>query len=223
MRIVSVAAAVLALSMPLAGQAPGGRMKADPDIKAAGGAALPAGWQARLDESYAKIENLKFVTMGTGFHSTTGPAAIFYQPTTTAKGNYQVKATFTQTKLSAHPEAFGLFIGGANLQGDGQKYTYFEVRQDGQFLIKRRIGAQTPTIRDWTDNKAVTKPDAKGKYTNTLSIVVGKDTVKFLINGTEVASQPRNAVDAEGIAGLRINHNLDVHIDGFAVQAGTSH
>ena len=29
------------------------------------------------------------------------------------------------------------------------------------------------------------------------------------------SSQPRRAVDASGIAGMRINHNLNVHVDGF--------
>jgi hypothetical protein len=33
-----------------------------------------------------------------------------------------------------------------------------------------------------------------------------------------VNSQPASAVDAAGIAGLRINHNLNVHVDGFGVK-----
>ena len=36
--------------------------------------------------------------------------------------------------------------------------------------------------------------------------------MRFLVNGTEVTSQPRSAVDTDGITGLRITHLLDLHI-----------
>ena len=215
MRIPTTVALVLAL-----GISAGAQQSDDPDKAAAGSGALPAGWQARLDSSNARLADLSFRTMGTGLHSTTGPAAILYRTTAVGKGNFEVKAAFTQTKLSGHREAFGLFIGGQNLQAANQQYTYFEIGQTGEFILKRRNGAQTPTVVDWTANPAVTKPDATGKYTNRLSIVAGPTTVSFRINDKEVANQPRSAVDVDGIAGLRINHSLDLHIEGFAVTPG---
>ena len=51
-----------------------------------------------------------------------------------------------------------------------------------------------------------------------LSIVVAPDKTRFLVNGTEVSSQPTSGVDGAGIAGMRINHNLNVHVDGFGVK-----
>ena len=53
---------------------------------------------------------------------------------------------------------------------------------------------------------------------NTLAIDVGKDKVRFLVNGTEVTSTEPAKVDTNGVAGLRINHNLNVHVEGFAVK-----
>lgn len=47
---------------------------------------------------------------------------------------------------------------------------------------------------------------------NMLAVEVGSSQVRFLVNGTEVATQPRSAVDTAGITGLRVNHLLDVHI-----------
>ena len=70
----------------------------------------------------------------------------------------------------------------------------------------------------WTDNAAVKKTDASAKGTNALSIVVAADKVRFLVNNTEVSSQPAAGVDGAGIAGLRVNHNLNVHVDGFGVK-----
>ncbi len=112
--------------------------------------------------------------MGGGVHFMTGPAGIYYKPTDKATGAYETHATFTQMEPAAHPEAYGLFIGGANLDAAAQKYTYFIVRQDGKYMIKRRAGADTPTVVDWTDSAAIKKADSSGKMSNTLAIEVGQ-------------------------------------------------
>ena len=35
------------------------------------------------------------------------------------------------------------------------------------------------------------------------------------MNSMELATQPRSAVDTDGITGLRVNHFLNVHIDNL--------
>jgi hypothetical protein len=191
--------------------------QSDPDKKVAGGGSLPTGWKARIDGS-APIAGVKMTPMGSGLHFMTGPAGIYYKPADKAAGAYSATATFTQMEPAAHPEAYGIIIGGSGLEGAAQKYTYFVIRQDGKYLIKRRAGADTPTIIDWTDNAAIKKADASGKMTNTLAIDVGKDKVRFLVNGAEVTATDAGKVDTDGRAGLRINHNLNVHVEGFAVK-----
>jgi hypothetical protein len=191
--------------------------QSDPDKKVAGGGTLPTGWKARIDGS-EPIAGVKVMSMGSGLHFMTGPAGIYYKPADKAAGAYTATATFTQMEPAAHPEAYGIIIGGSSLEGAAQKYTYFVIRQDGKYLIKRRAGADTPTIIDWTDNAAIKKADASGKMTNTLAIDVGKDKVRFLVNGTEVTATAAAQVDTDGVAGLRINHNLNVHVEGFAVK-----
>lgn len=190
----------------------------DPDKVVKGSGTLPPDWKARLDQPTAKMDGVAFENTGTGFHITTGPAGIYYTPQAPT-GHYKMQATFTQIKPSAHPEAYGLFIGGSDLQGDNQKYTYFVIRQDGKFLIKRRAGAETPTVLNWTDSPAIKKADASGKMTNALTVEVGQDKVRFLVNNTEVASQPVGQLDTKGLAGLRINHNLDVMVEALMVSA----
>lgn len=190
----------------------------DPDKMAAGGGSIPAGWAARLDNGSTKAEGVRFSPMGEGVHFITGPAGIYWKPAMTKSGSYTVSATFEQMEPAAHPEAYGLFIGGSDLTAAGQKYTYFLIRQDGQYLIKRRQGANTPTIADWTATPAVKKTDKATKGKNTLTIAIAGDTAKFSINGTEVKSVPVSQVDASGLVGLRVNHNLNVHVDGFGVK-----
>ena len=190
---------------------------ADPDNMMKGGA-LPAGWMARLDNGSTKPDGVSMMPMGTGLHFKTGPAGIYYRQADTRSGSYEVHATFTQMEPSEHPEGAGIFIGGSNLATDTQKYTYFLVRQDGQVLIKRRDGAKTPDVMDWTTSPAAKKTDAGTKGVNALSIVVAPDKVRFLVNGTEVHSATPAQVDASGIAGLRVNHNLNVHVENFGVK-----
>jgi hypothetical protein len=185
---------------------------------AAAQAKLPGGWQMRTDDGGTEPKGVQFMTMGTGVHVMSGPAAIFYRPDMTKSGSYQVQATFNQMEPAEHPEGYGLIIGGSNLSSATQKYTYFLVRQDGQFLIKRRAGDTTPTVKDWTANGAVKKTDATTKGVNTLAIAVAPDKVRFLVNGTEVAAAPASQIDTSGIVGLRINHNLNVHVDQFGVK-----
>jgi hypothetical protein len=214
MKTLFLAAAVAAVvAAPIVAQRP-----ADPDRKVAGGGSLPSGWKGRADGN-ASLSGVKMMPMGGGVHFMTGPAGIYYKPADKATGTYEARATFTQMEPAAHPEAYGLIIGGADLEGAGQKYTYFLIRQDGKYLIKRRAGEQTPTIADWTDNAAIKKADSSGKMSNTLAIEVARDKVRFLVNGTEVTSADTAKVDAEGIAGLRINHNLNVHVEGFTVKS----
>ncbi len=180
---------------------------------------LPDGWQARADRANAQMQNVKFVTMGDGYHVTLGPSVILYNPAQRAEGAYRARATFTQTKAPQHPEAYGLLVGGQNLDAPNQDYLYFLVRGDGKFLVKHRAGAETHTLVDWTEHAAITRADAAGKATHALAIEATAEDVRFLVNGTEVAKLPRAAqLNTDGVVGLRINHNLDVHVAGFGVE-----
>ena len=189
----------------------------DPDKMQKGGT-LPAGWSTRQDSGKTTADGVDVAPMGAGLHFKSGPAGIYYKSTDTKSGSYTVTATFRQEEPAAHPEAYGLIIGGSDLAGAGQKYTYFLIRQDGKYLVKKRNGAETPTVVNWTDSPAVKKADASGKMTNELSVKVAADKTSFLVNGTEVGSWPTSSVDATGIAGLRVNHNLNVHVEGFSVK-----
>lgn len=190
----------------------------DPDQGVAGGGTLPAGWAIRTDKG-TNQDQVKFVAMGQGYHVTLGPRTIFYREADAAQGAYTVNVTFTQTQAPRHAEAYGLILGGSHLQQDDQRYSYFLIRGNGQFLVKNRNGSETSSVSgSWTSHSAIQAQDASGKCTNTLSVVVGKSQVRFFINGEEVYAGPIDQFQTEGIAGMRVNHNLDLHIDGFAVE-----
>jgi hypothetical protein len=178
---------------------------------------LPAGWEQRLDRENATTAP-KFEAMGPGYHATTGPAAIFYNTKHDMKGDFRVSATFIQMKAPTHPEAYGLFVGGSKLDKPDQEYGYLIVRGDGKYAIKHRAGSEVHTIADWTEHPKLNKQDAAGKATNTLAIEAVGNQVRMLVNGEEVKRWERSYWKADGQLGLRINHNLDVHISDFKVE-----
>jgi len=222
MRLHSTFAALLTVvaAAPLAAQATqaANRASADPDKNAAGGLRVP-GWTARFDRAEAKPAQVSFTRMGKGYHVTAGPAAVYYDAKQTASGNYTVRGSFTQTKAPTHPEAYGLFAGGQNLTGAAPSYMYFVVRGDGKYLVKHRANAtEVHTLVDWTASPALKAAGTDGKASNALEIRVAADSVRFVANGTPVAAVSRQEVGGmNGVAGLRVNHNLDVHVDDFAV------
>ena len=184
--------------------------------------APPLGWKMRVDRSTSASDPdaagaIKFVTMGTGFHATNPQAAVYWNPANRATGTYTLKGTFVLQKPSGHTNYYGLVFGGSDLEGAGQSYTYFMVAQDGTWLIKRRDGNATPEIAKGPSD-AVKKPDASGKSTNALEVRVTPDKIDYVVNGTVVNSTPKSAVArTDGTYGVRINHLLEVHIDGLAV------
>src|SRR5438132_14319696 len=218
MRVIPLSAALVATLVYVGPVPPASAQSHDPDAKIAGGGTHPAGWHARTDKN-RPLADAKIQTMGTGLHTTLGPAVILWRDRDLGAGNYRVVATFTQTVNPRHPEGYGLFVGGSHL-GDAQnRYTYFLVRGDGKFLVKRRVaGDSTAAVTpNWTDNDAVVKADSTGKAVNELSIMVRGGKVTFQVNGKEVYSADASGLDTKGIVGYRVNHNLDVHLSPLVI------
>lgn len=220
MRLFSAACAAMAVSATsLAAQGN------DPDRTVSGGGTFPAGWNVRTEPNRqtgqpAPLANVKFTNMGAGgLHTTVGPAAIYWRDQDTVSGNYHVVAKMIQMKAPAHPEAFGIFIGGKNLADSAQTYTYFLVRPtDGMYSIRRRASYKTrPTaVVEWTASDAVVK-GGSGEASNELSIESRGGKVRFMVNGTEVYSGNAADLDVNGVVGYRVNHNLDVHLGPLGI------
>jgi hypothetical protein len=205
MRRAFIAAFVLLTAVPLVAQA-------------------PKGWRVRIDRSTSAADPdaagaIKFISMGSGFHATNPQAAVFWNPANAVTGNYSLKGTFTLMKPSGHVNYYGLVFGGSGLEGLGQNYLYFMVAQDGTWLIKHRAGDVTEDVSARTPNDAVKKPNASGRSTNALEVRVMADKIEYVVNGTIVHSTPKTRLTAktDGSYGVRVNHLLEVQIDGLAV------
>lgn len=187
-------------------------------------AQTPAGWRVRIDRSQNAQDpddrpDLKFMTAGSGLHIASGPAGTFWNPAHTAKGAFTVKGTFTLNKPSGHTNYYGLVFGGSELEGPNQTYIYFLVAQDGTYVIRQRAGDKVNDVQR-SPHEAVRRPDSSGRSVNLLEVRATGDTIAYVVNGTTVHTTPRSGATArtEGLVGFRINHLLDVQVDGFELQ-----
>jgi hypothetical protein len=181
----------------------------------------PDGWKVRFDRPGSSEADLEtFVSMPPGWHITTGPAAIFWDPSLEASGAYRLEMEIFLFDPEGRREAFGVFFGGRDLESPDQAYTYFLIRDGGEFLIKRRQGTDTPTLRAWTAHSSIRSFADRGddaSVSNVLAVEVDEENVRFSVNGAEVATLPRSEVDIDGTVGIRVNHRLNVHVSRLEV------
>jgi hypothetical protein len=188
---------------------------ADSAVKGSG--SLPRGWSGRLDAPGDKLDSVNVTAEKDALTFKTGPAGIYFKTDMKAEKDYDVSASFSQLDPAAQPEEYGIFIGGADLQKDTQKYTYFSIRQDGKYSIRKRSAATDKAVIDWRRVPSMREP--KGvKTSNTLAIRAHGDNVRFFIGDKEVAKLTRAQVGGDGITGLRIDRNLHVQVSKFEVK-----
>jgi hypothetical protein len=152
----------------------------------------------------------------------TGPHTILWPAAEGALAPpYTVRAVFEKRHGRLH-EGYGILFGGTGLDEPeaGQAYSYFLVRGDGSFLVKRRQGLETPVVRDWTQTAALRRDREETGRPNELEVRVGVGEVEFRVNGAEVARVPAGELTVRGLAGIRTSHEVSLVVRGFRAAPG---
>jgi len=181
---------------------------------------LPGGYQAVVDTLRGDPGRFVLTLEGEVVHIKTGPAGAAWRPDDVVdQGDFLAEATFTVSGAPpGYREGYGIFVGGQELAGPAPRSTYLLVRPTGEFFVGRLAGDTTATLADWTASDAVQAVQEHGdEPVNVLGILGAGDEIRFLVNGTVVHTEPAAAVDARGIAGVRINHRLDVRVASWYV------
>lgn len=240
MRLTSFLLALLFVSAPAFAQDDMLSMRPDPENPQGENMAMPPTWTVRFDHPGATVgadstADVWFVNMTPGWHITTGPAAIFYHPASTVEGSQRIESNIYFFDPGERLEAYGIFLGGQNLDNENISYDYFVVRNNGEFLVKRRTGNETSIVHPWTAHEAVAVfgPNTEATVANKLAVEVtapmhvymsdgthGFDPgfVVFYINDVEVLRLSRTEVNTDGIVGLRLNHHVNVHVSTLSVE-----
>jgi hypothetical protein len=222
---VGIAAAFLISAIAAASN----QQASDPDRKVAGGGVTAKGWMGKEDAGNKQgltVNDSKFAAEGSGFRVTTGPAALYWNPASVAKGDYTVKATFTEPKQTInHPHPFGVFIGGSSLDSGAPTALYCTAYRNGNFIIRGfNNGKRFDVVGRPTPNDAVHKADPEAQVVQEVAWNVRGDKVECVINGTSVWSGTKADVtgdgklqSTDGIAGIRVSHNSDAIVTNFGV------
>ena len=222
-RVVSLRAAARCAVLTAAAVAlTGCAAEVDPAEQAAekGPEARP-NYAVRMDSPSSDPADFQLVEDDDGIRIQTGPAGIAYRAEDAIlSGDMHVQATFEQYDAPiGYREAFGLFVGGIDLDGEELEYTYLLVRTTGDYLVKRRIGEITETIADWTPHPSIHTVEAEGdRPVNTVGIDVFGGQVHFVVNGDVVHVEAASRVRPYGVAGVRVNHRLDVRVDRWIMR-----
>lgn len=186
--------------------------------EATAGAGLPGGFMGHTDAAGGDITGASYTRSEDDWEVRTGPAHIAYQPSDSASGTFTATAELEQLAAPAHPESFGIFVGGRNLDDPATRsYSYFMVRGTGEYLLRRREGEEVPMVAGWTAHPAVPAQDTDGRGTYRLEIRSAPDSVRFAVNGTVVASVAASEFPTAGIAGIRVSHNTRLRVQPISI------
>ena len=198
-----------------------------------GGGIKVAGWEGKIDPNEAKrggkLEGAKLEKVGSDLRVTTGPAVAYWNPSNVAKGNYTVKATFTEEKymgLNNHPHPYGVFIAGNDMGTDKQSYLYCTAYGDGRFIVRGFSGDSTFQLNGRGEaNPAIHKASGVGAaVTQEIALSVKGDKIECAVNGQTVGTYDKSAVvgankltSTDGVYGIRFGHNTDAVVKGLAL------
>ncbi len=180
--------------------------------------APPPGWRwatdhpARMTSEWNMPDSSwRFVQMAPGWHITTRPGALMYDPSIQAAGNYvleSVQILFPGTTQSG----YGLFFGGRDLEGPSTHHIAFLVRRDGHVTVERRQDSTTTILVPWTPAPSVEQVTGEKTARNVLRITVRPDSVLFAVNAVPVAAYARSGEGLDGFFGFRAGPDLNLHV-----------
>lgn len=103
----------------------------------------PEGLRIRTDAG--ATDTVAHQRMPPGWHMTTGPAAILYDPGHQSRGRFAVEAEIFLFPGESN-EGFGVFLGGTDLESANASWTAFLITKDGSATVERRQGGTTMTL-----------------------------------------------------------------------------
>ena len=224
--IVAGAAALIIWAIPAK---PAARGQQDADKKVAGGGVTVKGWTGKVDSGNRQglaITDSKLAPEGSGMRLMTGAAALYWNPANVGKGDFSVKATFDEAKQPYnHPHPYGVFIGGKGLDSDQPQALYCAAYRSGNYIVRGFSGGKPfGIVQKPSPNDAIAKGAADAPVKQEVTMRVSGDKVECTVNGASVWSATKADVtgagkldSTDGITGIRVSHNSDALVSGFAV------
>jgi hypothetical protein len=177
----------------------------------------PPGWKWVTDADARLVTSLDpgegswlFGTMAPGWHITTRPGVILFEPSYSARGRFAVESE-SFLFPGASTAGFGVFVGGTDLER-APRYVAFLIRRDGSAAIESVADGRVTQLHPWTAAPSVVAGRTSGDVKNALRVEAEASAVVFFVNGEKVAEVPRDGTRFDGVVGLRVGENLNLHV-----------
>jgi hypothetical protein len=163
----------------------------------------------------ASASEWRFTQMPPGWHITTRPPAIMYDPGVRASGVFAVE-TMQILFPGTSNAGYGVFIGGRNLDGANREFIAFLLHRDGRISVESHSGRQVLPVVPPVAAKTFKPAPAVGETSdNLLRVSVAADSVRVSVNGTVALAIPRAGLMVEGHVGFRTGDDLNLHVTTF--------
>jgi hypothetical protein len=185
-------------------------------------AGMPTGWRAITDVpaeySAAGIEpnaggRYNFVNMAPGWHMTTGPGTLFFNPAVRAAGRFRLETEFF---LFPNPsdQPVGLMVGGTGLEGPLASVQWFGllVRRDGSAGVVHNHGTEHHPMVPYAKADSLAPHPGADSQRILLVIDAEADSVRFFVNRGRVAAVARAGMNLDGPFGFRVGQGLNLHV-----------
>jgi hypothetical protein len=153
----------------------------------------------------------RFVGMPPGWHVTTRPAVVLFNPAHRATGRYELQSEIVLFP-NGSDQGFGVFLGGISLDTPNATYTAVLLRKDGTVSIQEKRGALLATRTPWTPVPSAKQPTGTEAAANTLRVSVEPDSIRIFVNGARAIAQATGTLSVNGAFGFRLGSDLNLHI-----------
>jgi hypothetical protein len=189
-------------------------------VPAAAQSSRPASWRVLVDAP-GKDSAVTYSTMPPGWHVTTGPGALLFDPAWQLGTTGVVHAEIFLFPDSGPAEYGVFFVSSGDLRDAARHFTAVLLRRDGRVGIFRHTARGVDTVMAWTANAAIVglDADAKDAVKNVMRVERSPAGASVSVNGATVATLPGGSVGASsGQAGLRVGEKMNLHVSKFEVR-----
>lgn len=161
-------------------------------------------------------EKLAVTRMPPGWHITTTAesGAILYEPALVARDRFAISLEVFLFPGESQ-EGYGILLGGTGLGEASGSWVAFLVRRDGRASVQQVRNGTRSMLVEWMPNDAVKPHPGGDAQFNALRVSVEPDSVRFEANGTRITAVPRDALAVDGMFGMRVGKDINLHISNL--------
>ncbi|MDQ6612247.1 MAG: hypothetical protein M3Y64_07420 [Gemmatimonadota bacterium] len=182
----------------------------------------PVGWMVQAEPASMGIKDtVRLVNMAPGWHMTSGPAALLWNPKDVVHGVFVATALlYLGPPRTGDLPGYGMFFGGRNMGTPAASYFEFLVRNDRRYSLRKHDGAKVTVLKDWSDLAGIGQHQGQHDHIvrNVFRIVADANMVQLMVNRMVALALPRKDLPPDGTFGMRIGASQEMTVDELGIE-----